>query len=157
MDSEPISFLLTLSEWEELERIIEAVASWPNLEVELSISDSDYEDYPDSQASTVVLTMLDATTLNELHVNLDSHPEFTRDAMNQVHWATPSRFHDTSRICNSPVVLMEELGLLSGRTSTDGFLVGVNFINIIVHNQNFMHCGICISLSSLFEIKKLKF
>jgi hypothetical protein len=29
MDSEPISALLTLAEWEELERIIEAVASRP--------------------------------------------------------------------------------------------------------------------------------
>jgi hypothetical protein len=47
-DSEPISALLTLAELEELERIIEAVASRPDLEADLSISESDYEDYPDS-------------------------------------------------------------------------------------------------------------
>ena len=41
MDSELISALLTLAEWEELERIIEAVASRLNLEADLSISDSD--------------------------------------------------------------------------------------------------------------------
>jgi hypothetical protein len=47
-DSEPISALLTLPELEELEMIIEAVASRPDLEAGLSISESDYEDYPDS-------------------------------------------------------------------------------------------------------------
>ena len=71
MDSAPISSLLTLAEWEELESIVEAVASWPNLEADLSISESDYEDYPDSQTSTVVLNLLDDTTLDELYTNLD--------------------------------------------------------------------------------------
>jgi hypothetical protein len=54
---------------EELEKIIEAVASRPDLETDLSISESNYEDYPDSQASTVDLTMLDDTTLDKLYVN----------------------------------------------------------------------------------------
>jgi hypothetical protein len=54
--------------------------------LDLSISDSDYEDYPESHASTFALTMLDDTTLDELYVNLDSHPELTRDSMDQVHW-----------------------------------------------------------------------
>jgi hypothetical protein len=95
MDFKPISSLLTLSEWEDLERIIEAVASRPTLKADLSISESDYEDYPDSQASTVELTMLDDTTLDELYVILDSHPALTRDTMDQVHWGntlTISRF-----------------------------------------------------------------
>ena len=76
---------MTLAEWEELERIIEAVASRPDLEADLSISESDYEDYPDSQASTVDLTMLDDTTLDELYVNPDSHLALTRAAIDQVH------------------------------------------------------------------------
>ena len=89
MDSEPISALLTLAEWEELERIIEAVASRLNLEAELSISDSDYEDYLDSQASTVDLTMLDDTTLDELYVNPDSHLALTKDARDRFIGETP--------------------------------------------------------------------
>ena len=46
MDSEPISSLVTLSEWEELGirgRIIETVASRPNLEADLLISDLETE------------------------------------------------------------------------------------------------------------------
>jgi hypothetical protein len=37
------------------------------------------------QASTVDLTMLDDTTLDELYVNPDSHPALTRAAIDQVH------------------------------------------------------------------------
>jgi hypothetical protein len=91
IDSEPISSLLTLSEWEELERIIEAVASWPNLEADLLISDSETENEDDSStwmdersashASTVDLTLVDNITLDELYGNLDRHPELTRDPM----------------------------------------------------------------------------
>jgi hypothetical protein len=102
MDSEQISALLTLAEWEELERIIEAVASRPNLEADLSISDSDYEDYPDSQASTVDLTMLDDTTLDELYVNPDSHPALTRDAMDQVHWGNTVKISNYIRDLQQP-------------------------------------------------------
>jgi hypothetical protein len=96
IDSEPISSLLTLSEWEELERIIEAVASLPNLEADLLISDSETENEDDSstwmdersasQASTVDLTLVDNITLDELYGNLDSLPELTRDPMEQVYW-----------------------------------------------------------------------
>ena len=88
---------MSLAEWEELERIIEAVASQPNLEADLSISESDYEDYPDSQASIVDLTMLDDTTLDELYVNLDSHPALTRDLMDQVHWGNNVRISNYIR------------------------------------------------------------
>jgi hypothetical protein len=102
MDSEPISALLRLAEWEVLERIIEAVASRPNLEADLSISDSDYEDYPDSQASTVDLTMLDDATLDELYVNPDSHPALTRDAMDQVHWGNTVKISNYIRDLQQP-------------------------------------------------------
>jgi hypothetical protein len=64
MDSAPISSLLTLAEWEELERIVEGVASRPNLEADLSISESDYEDYPDSETSTVDLNLLVDSTFD---------------------------------------------------------------------------------------------
>ena len=111
MDSEPISSLFTLAEWEEMERNIEAVASRANLEAHLSISDSDYEDYPDSQASTVDLTMLDDTTLDELYVNPDSHPALTRDAMDQVHWG------NTVRISNY-IRDLQQLGGVGGRVWT---------------------------------------
>jgi hypothetical protein len=67
MDSAQISSLLTLSEWEELRRIIEAVASRPHLKADLSITDSEYEDYPDFQTLTVDLNLLDDTTLDELY------------------------------------------------------------------------------------------
>ncbi len=97
MDSGPISALLTLAEWEALERIIEAVASRSNLEADLSISESDYEDYPHSQASTVDLTMLDDTTLDALYVNLVSHPALTRDPMDQVHWGYTVRISNYIR------------------------------------------------------------
>jgi hypothetical protein len=66
------------------------------LEADLSISDSDSEDYPDSQASTVDLTMLD-DTLDELYVNPDSHPALTRDAMDQVHWGNTVRISNYMR------------------------------------------------------------
>ena len=102
MDSEPISALLRLAEWEVLERIIEAVASRPNLEADLSISDSDYEDYPDSQASTVDLTLLDDATLDELYVNPDSHPALTRDAMDQVHWGNTVKISNYIRDLQQP-------------------------------------------------------
>jgi hypothetical protein len=64
MDSAPISSLLTLAEWEELERIVEGVASRPNLEADLSIIESDYEDYPDSETSTVDLNLLVDSTFD---------------------------------------------------------------------------------------------
>ena len=102
MDSAPISSLLTLSEWEELERIIEAVASRPNLDADLSISESDYEDYPDSETSTVDLNLLDDTTLDELYVNLDSHPALTRDPMDQVHWGNTVRVSNYIRDLQQP-------------------------------------------------------
>ena len=101
MDSAPISSLLTLSEWEELERINEAVASRPNLEADLSISESDYEDYPDSETSTVDLNLLD-TNLDELYVNLDSHPDLTRDPMNQVHWGNTIKISNYIRCLQQP-------------------------------------------------------
>jgi hypothetical protein len=46
MDSAPISSLLTLSEWEELTRIMEAVTSQSTrgLEADWSISDSENDD-----------------------------------------------------------------------------------------------------------------
>ena len=102
MDSEPISALLTLAEWEELERIIEAVASRPTLEADLSISESDYDDYPDSEHSTVDLNSLDDTTLDELYKNLDSHPELTRDAMDQVHWGNTVKISNYIRDLQQP-------------------------------------------------------
>ena len=62
-----ISSLLTLSELEELKRTIEAVASRPHLKADLSITDSEYEDYPDSQTLIMDLNLLDDTTLDELY------------------------------------------------------------------------------------------
>ena len=102
MDSAPISSLLTFSEWEELERIIEAVASRPNLDADLSISESDYEDYPDSETSTVDLNLLDDTTLDELYVNLDTHSALTRDPMDQVHWGNTVRVSNYIRDLQQP-------------------------------------------------------
>jgi hypothetical protein len=102
MDSAPISSLLTFSEWEELERIIEAVASRPNLDADLSISESDYEDYPDSETSTVFLNLLDDTTLDELYVNLDTHSALTRDPMDQVHWGNTVRVSNYIRDLQQP-------------------------------------------------------
>ena len=111
MDSEPISALLTLAEWEELERIIEAVASRPTLEADLSISESDYDDYPDSEHSTVDLNSLDDTTLDELYKNLDSHPELTRDPMDQVNWGNTVKI---SRFIQD----LQKPGGVDGRTWT---------------------------------------
>ena len=102
MDSEPISALLTLAEWEELERIIEAVASRPTLEADLSISESDYDDYPDSEHSTVDLNSLDDTTLDELYTNLDSHSESTRDAIDQVYWGNTVKISNYIRDLQQP-------------------------------------------------------
>jgi hypothetical protein len=102
MDSAPISSLLTFSEWEELERIIEAVASRPNLDADLSISESYYEDYPDSETSTVDLNLLDDTTLDELYVNLDTHSALTRDPMDQVHWGNTVRVSNYIRDLQQP-------------------------------------------------------
>ena len=68
----------------------------------LFISESDCEDYPDSQGSTVDLTMLDDTTLDELYVNLDSHPTLTRDPMDQVHWGNTVKVSNYIRDLQQP-------------------------------------------------------
>ena len=87
------------------------MASRPDLEADLSITESDSEDYPDSQASTVDLTMLYDTTLDELYVNPDSHPGLTRDAMDQVHWGNTLKI---SRFIQD----LQKPGGVDGRTWT---------------------------------------
>ena len=85
--------------------------------LDLSISDSDYEDYPESHASTVDLTMLDDTTLDELYVNLDSHP-VTRDSMDEVHWGNTIKTSRYIQDLQQPAVKRTaEFGLLLAKKS----------------------------------------
>ena len=100
-----ISSLLTLSEWEELKRTIEAVASRPHLKADLSITDSEYEDYPDSQTLIMDLNLLDDTTLDELY----TQTLIATLSWQETQWiksigATQSTFQNASGICNSQAV-----------------------------------------------------